>query len=261
MALPKGIRDIDALAYVINVAPDPRLVRKVVERGISVVITDWFDPRLRADGVVIDNEAATTLVMQHLFRLKHRRIAFINSLSGQSADERHRAYRSSLEKAGLRYDPDLVVAVRGIVLEGQQAMRSLDKGPTAVFTFNDYQAIGAFLAAQAGGLSVPRDFSIAGFGSQGEPLAQGLGLKLTTIRIDYVEMGRAAASVPHPRHALDGRYDRRGKVIRSIPVFCQGLVICVDHVPVLRRRLFAPCGGEALLPDDVFEFLLQAHRR
>ncbi|HYF51915.1 MAG TPA: GntR family transcriptional regulator [Planctomycetota bacterium] len=192
-ALPKGIREIDALAYVINVAPDPRVIRKVAERDMPVVMTDWFEAKLSADGIVIDNDSAAKASIEHLLRQKHRRIAFINS-TGQSADERFAAYRSCLEDAGISYDPRLVTSATPNVLEGQQAMRALlEQRPTAVFTFNDYLAIGAVLAAQSKGLSVPRDLSVVGFGNQGEVLAQGLGLRLATIKVDFVEMGRVAA--------------------------------------------------------------------
>jgi DNA-binding LacI/PurR family transcriptional regulator len=62
--------------------------------------------------------------------------------------------------------------------------------PTAVFTFSDYQAIGVIQAAEAAGLRVPQDISVASFGNE----ASGMDLErsITTVHGDMEAMGRAA---------------------------------------------------------------------
>ena len=88
------------------------------------------------------------------------------------------------------------------VPSGRKAMSELlPLKPSAVFTFNDHLALGAILAAQARGLSVPKDLSIAGFGNQGVMLNEN-NKRLTTVEFDLEEMGRLAAQMLFRR--IDG---------------------------------------------------------
>jgi DNA-binding LacI/PurR family transcriptional regulator len=197
-------RRIDGLVYIINVRPSPSVVRRAVERSLPVVLTDWFDPELNADGVVINNTEGGLKAMRHLIGLGHRRIAFLNASSSQSADERLAAYRSALAAADIPFDPKLVRFTPSTVLQGQLAMRQLlPATPTAVFAFNDYLALGAILAAQLNTLNVPQQLSVIGFGGQGEGLASGLGVKLTTMKVDYSSIGTSAVELLFSRIAGD----------------------------------------------------------
>jgi DNA-binding LacI/PurR family transcriptional regulator len=53
--------------------------------------------------------------------------------------------------------------------------------------------LGAIMAATAAGLSIPEDLSVASFGNEGAILAQGFGKRLTTVGVDFRQMGRLAA--------------------------------------------------------------------
>jgi LacI family transcriptional regulator len=193
-ATPLGIRDIDGLVYIIVERPSGTFVREIRKRDLPFVTTDWFDAEFGADGVVMDNLTGTREVMRHLLGLGHRRIAFINSLGGQSAEERLAAYKDGVAEAGLPFDPRLVRSAVPHVMGGRDAMRELlPLSPTAVFAFSDFLGLGAILAAEADGLAVPDDLSVACFGNEGAALAQGLGKRLTTVDVDFREMGRAAA--------------------------------------------------------------------
>ncbi|MCX5908483.1 MAG: substrate-binding domain-containing protein, partial [Deltaproteobacteria bacterium] len=62
--------------------------------------------------------------------------------------------------------------------------------PTAVICLVDVMAIGAISAIKERKLSIPDDISIVSFGDI--PLASMLEISLTTIRIPFVEIGKAA---------------------------------------------------------------------
>jgi LacI family transcriptional regulator len=65
--------------------------------------------------------------------------------------------------------------------------------PTAILAANDLLAIGAYRAAAARGLEVPRDVSIVGFNDM--PFVDQFRPPLTTVRIPHRELGRRAAGL------------------------------------------------------------------
>ena len=107
--------------------------------------------------------------------------------------ERLTGYREMLEEADLGFEPDLVVHGDGTPDGGRQAMLQLlsrAERPTAVFCYNDREAIGAMRAVREQGLRVPRDVSIAGFDDLF--LSSYTDPPLTTIRQPKREMGLQA---------------------------------------------------------------------
>lgn len=135
---------------------------------------------------------------------------------------RHRleGYRNALERAGIAFDPDLVVERRPDLLEGREAMESLmalPDRPTAVFAASDLLAIGALKAARTMGLDVPGDVSIAGFDDLDVVAYQEP--PLTTVRVDAYRIGQLAAQValeptgsPARHYCLDSDLVIRGSV-------------------------------------------------
>ena len=73
------------------------------------------------------------------------------------------------------------------------AMLDLPDPPTAIFAFNDNQAVGVMRAARARGLSIPDDLSVVGFDDS--ELAEIVVPGLTTVRQPLAEMGRMAVSL------------------------------------------------------------------
>ncbi|HYF50809.1 MAG TPA: GntR family transcriptional regulator [Planctomycetota bacterium] len=183
---------IGGVVIITTKAPPPDLLDHMQKRNIPVVLTDWWDATLKVDTIMLDNVAGSKAIVSRLLNLGHRRIAFLNSVGGSSADERHEGYRQALAEAGVAYDSRLVRGVYPLASTGRAAMRELmAHEPTAVYTFSDFHAIGAIQAIEATGLRVPQDVSVASFGNQ----ASGLDLErpLTTIHGDMHAMGKAAA--------------------------------------------------------------------
>ena len=71
-----------------------------------------------------------------------------------------------------------------------EALLRLAAKPTAVLCFNDLTAVGAALAAQQAGLSVPDDISIAGIDNI--PLSEFIHPPITTVDLRAAEQGRIA---------------------------------------------------------------------
>jgi DNA-binding LacI/PurR family transcriptional regulator len=150
-----------------------------------------------AHSVRIDNVGAAKIATLHLVELGHRRIAYIgDELGFQSDSERLNGYQKALKDAGLPFDPALVAYGDGTPVRGLDAMSrllSLPEPPTAVFCYNDREALGAMRAVREYGLRIPDDISIVGFDDLF--LSSYTHPPLTTIRQPKHEMGRQATEI------------------------------------------------------------------
>lgn len=149
--------------------------------------------------IVLDSTRAAELALGHLFRLGHRKIAFMR---GQdfSSDSNTR-WRSTLQVArtlGLRVSPDLTIQLDKdmqspeLGYPGTQQLLMRRRDFTAIVCFNDISAIGCIRALHDGGLRVPHDVSVIGFDDIQS--AHYHVPSLTTIRQPLQTMGELAAT-------------------------------------------------------------------
>jgi DNA-binding LacI/PurR family transcriptional regulator len=151
---------------------------------VPIVLINSHHPGEFIYSVRIDNVAGARVATKHLTDLGHRRIAYIGDKFGFRSDmERLTGYRETLEQAGLGFEPDLVSHGDGTPEGGLNATRhllSLPEPPTAIFCYNDREAIGAMRAVRENGLRVPGDISVVGFDDLF--LSSYIDPPLTTIR-------------------------------------------------------------------------------
>jgi DNA-binding LacI/PurR family transcriptional regulator len=142
------------------------LPKILLDRDIPVILAslgEFDDPRL---GVLDhDDAAAMEAIVEHLYSLGHRRLAF---------ERRYLGFKSALKKRRL-----VPIAI--------------DDGATAVVAHNDMQAIATIDRLERRGLKVPDDVSVVGFDDI--PLASHSRVQLTTVRSDAVEMSRRAVDL------------------------------------------------------------------
>lgn len=145
-------------------------------------------------GVCIDEEEAASEVVAHLVSLGHRRIAHIRGHPAQGATWwRLDGYRRGLERAGLQYDPALVVDGRFTFQSGADATKTLlklDPRPTSIFAANDDTAAGVLSTLHQRGISIPGEMSVCGFDDS--PMSAQLFPALTTVHQPTREMGHMA---------------------------------------------------------------------
>jgi LacI family repressor for deo operon, udp, cdd, tsx, nupC, and nupG len=146
--------------------------------------------------IEIDNRAAACRMTQHLASLGHRNIAYVSGPASNILErERFQGFKDGLERAGLMFDPALVIPGDYTIESGVRAGQDLvarSSRPTAVFCTSDEMAIGLMRTLFSAGLRVPEDISVAGFddiefAAVAEP-------PLTTIHQPRRELGQAAAS-------------------------------------------------------------------
>jgi DNA-binding LacI/PurR family transcriptional regulator len=149
--------------------------------------------------VILDHHRAAELALGHLYRLGHRKIAYMH---GQpfSSDSQTRwqsimqvARALSLEVHSeliIQLDKDLNTPELGYPGIHQLLLRRKDF--TAVLCFNDISAIGSIRALHDAGLKVPADVSVLGFDDI--QAASYIVPSLTTIRQPLQHMGALAAT-------------------------------------------------------------------
>ena len=189
---------------------DPALYKLVEKRGIALVNTGVYDAKAPHPSIGFDNRAAARRLAEHLLDLGHREITMIaGPTSGNDrASARVAGVRDALAERGLPFPDSRVVERPYRVVEGRLGLRALkarEPGVTAVICGNDVLAGGALIEAQALGLVVPRDLSIAGFDDL--DWAAQIPPGLTTLALPAKEIGYLAAdylidslsgkSVPH----------------------------------------------------------------
>ena len=165
--------------------------------------------------VVLDDEKAAGLAVDHLVELGHTRIAHLAGPAGADTAQRRRAgYLAALKQAGLPHDPDMVIAADYTPEGGVAGMTQLMKlrsRPTAVVVSNFAAAIGALGAARASGVSVPGEVSVVTI--HDSPLAEFLVPSLTAVRMPLEELGRRAVD-----RLLSRRFDDAVEEVVTGPI-------------------------------------------
>src|SRR3954466_12857721 len=142
------------------------LVRSMAPACAPVVNGCEFNPRLRIPSVHIDNAAAASEAMDHLYDLGHRRIGIVTGpLVSPLSRERLRGATTRARQKGAEHEFVIMHGDFSIESGALAAERLLgrDEPPTAIFCFNDEMAIGALETARRRGVRVPHDLSLIGF--------------------------------------------------------------------------------------------------
>jgi DNA-binding LacI/PurR family transcriptional regulator len=137
----------------------------------------------------VDQFAGAVAATRHLLELGHRTVWHVAGPADfLEARQRIDGWAAALEQAGADAPP---------LLSGDWSARSgyelgrriaTVREVTAVFAANDQMALGILRALNEAGRAVPRDVSLVGFDDI--PEAQFFTPPLTTVRQDFMEMGR-----------------------------------------------------------------------
>ncbi|MEW9555000.1 LacI family DNA-binding transcriptional regulator [Nonomuraea sp. NPDC050783] len=172
--------------------------RQLATRGIPLVLLDPVDdPPPGVPSVGANNWNGGLVATRHLLGLGHRRIAAVAG-PDHALPSRARldGYRSALDMAGVPADPGLIgrggFLIEGGLAEAERLLRLPDR-PTAVFTCDDGQATGVYLAAHRLGLRIPDDLSVVGFDDL--PAARWMNPPLTTVRQPLTDMAATATDL------------------------------------------------------------------
>jgi DNA-binding LacI/PurR family transcriptional regulator len=177
--------------------------------SIPVVTVSGHNAVNKVTNIVLDHRRAADLALEHLFKLGHRRIAFIKGQEFSSdTAARWDAIVQAASRLGLAIHAKLTTQLQGEVPSpdlGYRVTRRLlarHEPFSAIFAFNDISAMGAIRALRESGLRVPEDVSVVGFDDIQSAAYQNPGL--TTVRQPLSKMGKIAAETVLRRIARDG---------------------------------------------------------
>jgi LacI family transcriptional regulator len=150
--------------------------------------------------VATDSEVGAHQALEHLYRLGHRKIAFIRGPE-MIVDSRHQwdGIRSFASAVGLELDPRLVVSLSDPFssyeagFERTQQLLALGIPFTALLAFDDMTAFGCIRALISAGLRVPHDCSVVGFDDI--PAAAFYNPSLTSVREHLEKLASMGAEI------------------------------------------------------------------
>ena len=185
---------VDALV----VTPTTRNRRSLVDllgKGLVIVQVDRRVDGLRADAILVDNEAGAMSAVMHLIDAGHDRIGILaGDVDVPTASQRLEGYRRALREHGIVVSDDLIKTGsfhRDHAIE--DATELIRAAPTAIFAANNILAESLLIALDAEGLRVPRDLSVVAFDdvqwmSMVEPA-------VTAVRQPIADIARSAAEL------------------------------------------------------------------
>lgn len=182
-----------AVACLLVVEEHLLLVERLRDAGHRVLAINRYSGRRSIPCVRIDDASGIEQAVDHLVSLGHHRIGFVKGPADNlDAADRLNGFRAAVRKHELR---NMFEVGSGFTEAcGYAAMSellSLSDRPTAVICASDLSAIGAIMAAQEAGISVPRALSVVGFGDFS--VADFIMPRLTTVRQSRTALGRASA--------------------------------------------------------------------
>jgi DNA-binding LacI/PurR family transcriptional regulator len=160
---------------------------------VGIVETPVGDEGTGKPWVWIDDRRAAAEATAYLLGLGHRTVHYVSIPTSTEASQRLAGWRSALKEAGVR-EPEPVLA-GWHPRSGYQAGQLLAADPevSAVLCGNDDLALGVIRAMLEAGRPVPGRVSVVGFDDI--PQAEFFAPALTTVRLDFAELGRASFAV------------------------------------------------------------------
>lgn len=170
------------------------VINEFINDALPFVMINQAFPGIDTDYVGVDNVHGVGVLCDHLWKLGHRRIAFIKGREGSTAAaDRFEGFANAMQARAGGVDEALLEQGDYSYVSGATGTRRLlarEHRPTAIVAANDLMALGALEAAAAEGLKVPEDISIVGID---DIFVSSLpSVNLTTLRQPKWELGAAA---------------------------------------------------------------------
>jgi DNA-binding LacI/PurR family transcriptional regulator len=172
-------------------------LNEIVRQNIPVTCFDLDFKSKGTSNIKVDYLSGMRQVIDHLYALGHRRIAFVGGRrTFKNILSRHESYIATMQALGLEPGP---------IMDGNQGLDGgysagislfeISPRPTAVVAMNDLTAVGLIKAFTDNGLRVPADVSVTGFDNT--YLAEYFVPRLTTVDMHPDALGRTAADALH----------------------------------------------------------------
>jgi LacI family transcriptional regulator len=167
-----------------------RLLKSLKQRDIPCLLVRRFTDVPGVPMIGDNDYDGGRLAMDHLFKLGHKRIAWVGGTVWPYLMDRQRAYRDFIKEQNLESDEMLEWDVSKQERYGREEwVRTVVRSatpPTAFFCTSDVTAYHVINALHAEGRRVPRDVSVVGYNN--DYFANMMNPPLTTVNIPIQEM-------------------------------------------------------------------------
>jgi len=184
----------DGLILLITKIDDPFL-GELAESGYPYILVSFRKFGDNYNFIDSENIKGAEIAVEHLYRKGHRKIAFVaGSMDEMNALDRLKGYKRALKKYSLPFKEDYVVYGdfdKETAYENSKRLLELKDRPTAIFSSDDYMALGVIEQIRNHGLSVPKDIAVVGFDNIN--IGEFSKPALTTVEQPIYDMGRASA--------------------------------------------------------------------
>lgn len=196
-SITEGLEHLMAQAIegLVVIAPQVRVFDAFKRLALTIPVVTLDSTRQDAPrSLSVDQIAGARLATRHLIELGHEEIVHIaGPRDWIEAEARMRGFLDAVNEADLRTHPPFLgdwTADFGFHV-GTELLGYRDF--TAVFAANDQMALGVLHAFRSAGVDVPGDISVVGFDDI--PEARHFWPPLTTVRQDFVELGRRSIAL------------------------------------------------------------------
>lgn len=169
--------------------------KDVKHRNIPLAFFDRVPQGIDVPSVTIDDYRGGFMATEHLIQAGYRRIVHITeSRDINIFTERLRGYQDALTQHNIPLDERLLIRGDFSIEFGRECVRRLlaDGIPfDAVFTLEDFTAMGVVQALKAAGKRIPQDVGVVGFAN--EAFTQLVSPSISTVDQRTVEMGEQVA--------------------------------------------------------------------
>lgn len=179
---------------------DPNIKPLIEEHYPFILVNRRIRNRLldkKIDYIVLDNFSGGYKAMEHLYKLGHHRIGIIaGSLTTSTAIERTEGAKKLLKDYGLKLDPNQLMECnfsKELAYHATKKFLSMKSPPTAIFSENDYMALGVREAIMDAGLRIPENMALVGFDDIAFTALKGV--EITTVSQKKYEMGALAVKI------------------------------------------------------------------
>lgn len=186
-----------ATGGLLNQQKNEAFVEAVENLNVPVVLLDRDVEYVNWNGVFTDNFKGAYDATNELLKAGHTKVA---TISGDQrlhiGKERMMGYKKAIQDAGMKLEQKYIKVGDFSTKKGYQMMKELlnmSTPPTAVFSPNNLTTMGVLKAIREEGLTIPEDMAVVGFDDI--ELLDVLGIKLTAMKRDTVDMGREAMSL------------------------------------------------------------------
>lgn len=175
-------------------------LKHIKDEGIEIVFFDRLPDDFTSDSVVIDDFKGAYKAVKHLIDTGRKKILHLSGPQSRLIGRRRlKGYMQALETHQIAYNENLVVHCDNFEEAVKIIPELVDKGLEfdAVFTVNDFTAVGVVHALKMLGKKIPQQIAVVGYGD--DDIATMLDPNLTTIRQPGKEMGARAMEMLHRR--------------------------------------------------------------